>query len=218
MAEDQVAGSAQRAYARRGINKYRLDALQKHGGNSILDVGCGPGAYVLKLADERRMEGVDMTPFDAWSERPALFKVASAMDLPHGDESFETVCSFETLEHLQDPGRALGEFFRVCRKNLVITVPNCRITEGMRRSNLLYSHWRDPTHCNFYDMESLREQVAQSGFEVEQAYYINPINVAPFVMETLGLPDFLQRVGTRLLKRRSRSMHHITILLVARKV
>lgn len=204
-------------YARRGINKYRLQALQEHGGDSILDVGCGSGAYVLNMADERRIEGVDASPFEAWSERPALFKVASATDLPHPDASFDTVCSFETLEHLPDPDRALREFFRVCRKNIIISVPNCRITEGMRRSNLLYSHWGDPTHCNFYDMESIKDVVGRAGFEIDQADYINPVDVGPFVMEMLGLSGVMLKAGSRLLKRFSRSKHYITILLVGRK-
>lgn len=194
-----------------------MQALRDHGGESILDVGCGPGAYVLKLADERRIEGVDASPFDAWSQRPALFSVASATNLPHPDASFDTVCSFETLEHLSDPDRALGEFFRVCRKNIIVSVPNCQITEGMRRSNLLYSHWGDPTHCNFFDMESIKRVVARAGFEIDQAYYINPINVGPFVMESLGLSGFLLEAGSRLLRRSSGNKHHITILLVGRK-
>lgn len=217
MAEDQIAGSAHHSYAGRGINSYRLRALREHGGDSILDVGCGSGAYVLNLADERRIEGVDAASFDAWSERPALFKVASATNLPHADASFDTVCSFETLEHLPDPDRALGEFFRVCRKNIIVSVPNCRITEGMRQSNLLYSHWGDPTHCNFYDMESIKDVVVRAGFEVDRACYINPINVGPFVLETLGLSGVALRAGSRLLKRFGGGKHHITILLVGRK-
>ncbi len=209
--------SAQQRYARRGTNKYRMQALLEYGGEAILDVGCGSGAYVLALADERRIEGVDFSAFDSWAERPSLFKTASATDLPYGDGSFDTVCSFETLEHLADPDQALREFHRVCRNNIIISVPNCEITEGMRRSNLLYSHWGDPTHCNFYNMETIKETVIKNGFAVEKAYYINPINITPFIMEALGLSGIMLKVGSRLLKRSSRGKHHITTLLVGRK-
>ncbi|NIV03297.1 MAG: hypothetical protein GWN59_01285, partial [Calditrichae bacterium] len=57
-------------YEKRGVNPYRYKAILKHAGESVLDVCCGSGAYVLKLADKYDIKGVDIQKFDSWCERP----------------------------------------------------------------------------------------------------------------------------------------------------
>ncbi|MBC8007713.1 MAG: methyltransferase domain-containing protein [Prolixibacteraceae bacterium] len=206
------------SYQSRGINSYRLQALLDHGGQSILDVGCGSGAYVLALAKDRRIRGVDHARFDSWSGHEELFKIAAAAELPYDDTSFETVCSFEVLEHLQNPLEALREFHRVCTRNIVITVPNCEISDGMRRSNLLYSHWRDPTHCNFFDRNSIQQMVISAGFRIDTVYSINPISILPFLIEAINVPKALQSAFKTLIKPFVRGNYFLTTLVVASKV
>src|SRR5262245_49618320 len=115
-------------YSMRGINASRLAAIEQHAGREILDVGCGSGAYVLHLADRLNIRGVDYRHFDAWDQRPQLFGISDAQELKMPDNSVDTILSFETLEHLPEPQRALSEYLRVCRKNLILTVPSCTVT------------------------------------------------------------------------------------------
>jgi SAM-dependent methyltransferase len=174
------------AYSRRGINPSRLNAIQEYAGRMVLDVGCGSGAYVLHPANERVIYGVDHIAYPTWIERPDRFAVSTADRLPFGDASVDTILSFEVLEHVRDPGQALREYRRVTRQNIILTVPNCSITEGMRRSNLLYSHWSDRTHVNFFDLESICHQVSEAGFRVAKKRLINRMSLVPVLAEATG--------------------------------
>jgi hypothetical protein len=98
----------------------------------------------------------------------------------------DTILSFETLEHLPQPERALREYFRVCRRKLILTVPNCHLTEGMRRSGIIYNHWIDRTHVNFWDLGTISDLVSKCGFTVVHQQHINRMNMGHVLMEALS--------------------------------
>lgn len=204
-------------YSVRGLNPERLAAIGRFAGREILDVGCGSGAYVLHLADQMNIRGVDYRHFDAWAQRPDRFALSDAQDLQCDDASVDTILSFETLEHLPDPAKALGEYFRVCRKNLIITVPNCSLTSGMRKSGVIYNHWIDRTHVNFWDLDSLAADVRAAGFTIQEATHINRINLGPVVAESLGFNGSSSRYVAAVFRRLQRRQYPMTCLVVASK-
>jgi ubiquinone/menaquinone biosynthesis C-methylase UbiE len=204
-------------YGKRGLNPYRAEAIRKFAGRTILDVGCGNGAYVLAFADEYEIRGVDRQPFESWSPRPERFGISEAARLDLPDSHVETILSFETLEHLPDPLAALKEYRRVFSKNVILTVPNCEITEGMRQSNLLYSHWADRTHVNFFDMQSIAALVREAGFTVEESYYVNKASLLPFLREAFGVKGAMARIARSIVGRVQPRPYFITSLVVAGK-
>ena len=212
-----VADGTAPDYETRKIEPARLDAVLKYAGRSILDVGCGSGAYVLRLKDRYDVRGVDQREFASWREAPELFSVSDAARLPVADGSVDTILSFETLEHLPDPGRALHEYFRVCRHNVILTVPNCDLTRGLEKRNLIYSHWIDRTHVNFFNMQSIVSLVEASGFRVGANFYINRLQLGPVVMEAMGFGGLTARIGARLFRAVQRRQYPITSLVVAEK-
>jgi len=205
------------SYAIRGINTERLNAVLENAGQSVLDVGCGNGAYVLKLADQYKIFGVDIQRFESWNAIPHLFSISDASRLQFEDNSFDTILSFETLEHLSEPRNALREYYRICRKNLILTVPNCDITPGMRQSLMLYYHWIDRTHVNFFNMETITEAVKEAGFKIIKYYYINQISLMPFIAEAFDLSGLLGKVIRKILLNRQQHSYYITCLVVAEK-
>ncbi len=205
-------------YQKRGTNPDRVKAIRTFAGDKVLDVGCGSGAYVLSLANQKDIYGVDYQTFDSWAERPERFKVAMGDELPYANDSFDTLLSFETLEHLPDPMKALREYYRVTRDNLILTVPNCTITPAMKRSNMLYSHWEDRTHVQFFTLDSIRAHVEAAGFRVREARYINQINLMPLFLEWFQLKNpTAVKWATKLAKRYAKRAHHITCLVVGEK-
>jgi SAM-dependent methyltransferase len=108
-------------------------------GERVLDAGCGVGYGAAYLAEQaREVVGVDRSEEAiAYAlrryARPNLsFEVGDVLDLRHADASFDAVCSFETIEHLTDPGRLVAEAARVLRPGgvFVCSTPNANQTES----------------------------------------------------------------------------------------
>jgi SAM-dependent methyltransferase len=112
---------------------YLLPALQP--GQSLLDVGCGPGNLTLDLAARvapGRVVGVDRSEAVlelARAEAAATegapdvtFAVGDAYALPFEDGTFDVVHAHQLLQHLGDPVAALRELRRVARPGGVVAV------------------------------------------------------------------------------------------------
>jgi SAM-dependent methyltransferase len=96
---------------------------------SLLDVGCGNGAF-LSLAEEMRP---DILATGVEPSQPAIDKkwcsssivVGEITSLPFPDRSFDVVCSMAVLEHVPSHRMAQGlyELQRVCRSYILIDLP-----------------------------------------------------------------------------------------------
>jgi SAM-dependent methyltransferase len=113
--------------------RYRFGA-QVVAGKKVLDASCGVGygLEILSTAGAASVIGVDVST-EAIGEAKARFGEyaeelveADLRKLPFEDDSFDAVVSFETIEHVEEPERALAELDRVLRPDgiLVISSPN----------------------------------------------------------------------------------------------
>ena len=131
----------------------------RYAGRTILDLGCGFGAY----SDALRQAGLDCIGCDI--NLDYLRKAGStglpvtAVDsvLPFRDGSFDTVLILEVLEHVADVEKVLHEAFRVARKNVLITVPNSESIDQMKANDVTYAHMLSSDHLHFFDPESLAD-------------------------------------------------------------
>jgi 2-polyprenyl-3-methyl-5-hydroxy-6-metoxy-1,4-benzoquinol methylase len=141
---------------------------RRHAGPSILDVGCGFGAYSSALSIEGwNCVGCDIN-FDYLRQAAANGLPAVNVDsvLPFRDRSFDTVLMFEVLEHVSHVDKLLGEAFRVARKNVMITVPNSENIEQMQANDVTYAHMLSSDHLHFFDPASLDHLLRKYAKEV----------------------------------------------------
>jgi SAM-dependent methyltransferase len=97
-----------------------LELLEREGIHSILEIGSGPGQDGEALvAAGLAYTGVDLTPASvaACRSRGLDAQVASVLDLPFDDRSFEAGWTMSTLLHIadEDLDAALAEVVRVLR-------------------------------------------------------------------------------------------------------
>jgi SAM-dependent methyltransferase len=98
----------------------------------VLDAGCGVGYGAARVAARAAsVIGIDVSE-DAiayakthYGAPNLSFQTMDAAALAFDDESFEAVCSFETIEHVEDAERVVSEFARVLASDgaLVISTP-----------------------------------------------------------------------------------------------
>ena len=114
---------------------YLLDRLKR--GQTILDVGCGPGTITVDLAARvwpGRVVGLDRSEavLSAAHEAAAAravdnieFLAGNVYSIEMPDGTFDIVHAYQVLQHLSEPVAALREMARVCRPGGIIAVRDC---------------------------------------------------------------------------------------------
>jgi ubiquinone/menaquinone biosynthesis C-methylase UbiE len=119
---DRVAASdSGRAYKRQ-----MLAMLDLHPGQTVLDIGCGPGTDLADLAAgvtrTGSVIGVDHNPVMAERARTRFagqpivdVRIGDAHSLPIDDRGVDRARADRVLQHVADPSQVLAEFRRVAR-------------------------------------------------------------------------------------------------------
>jgi 2-polyprenyl-3-methyl-5-hydroxy-6-metoxy-1,4-benzoquinol methylase len=132
---------------------------------TILDAGCGEGETLERLGGllSGSVTGIDLNPesveFAAQRIPSGSFQVADLTGLPFDSDSFDLVLCLEVLEHIPDPAPALEELARVCRGDLVLSVPSepwFRLG-SLARGRYLHGWGNHPEHVNHWSPRSFRE-------------------------------------------------------------
>lgn len=107
-------------------------------GRRVLDAGCGMGygAPVLSRVAEcvigfdRSMAAIGSAR-SRYARESVGFAVAELAAVPAPDDSFDVVCAFEVIEHLQHPREVLGEFARLVRNDghVLLSTPHVERTD-----------------------------------------------------------------------------------------
>lgn len=115
------------------INHPAMEKLKELSKNSldILDMGCGEGTRLAKIADNKTsVYGIDISKKAieiAKKKYPKFnFFVGNLEKLPFSDEKFDLVYSAFVFEHLDNPEKVIKEGIRVLKKgsNMLIAAPN----------------------------------------------------------------------------------------------
>lgn len=172
-----------------GVYTRRYEILEEHlplGQRSILDIGSGPGFFLLNgLKRGWRVKGVEPSIEAAThTQRMGLdvdnifFTSETAPQLG----TFDAINLGEVLEHIPDPAQLLrlvhsrlNEAGVVC-----VIVPNdFNPFQGALEQHLGYQPWwvAPPHHINYFDFKSLAGLLRRNGFEVLHQESTFPIDL-----------------------------------------
>ncbi len=107
----------------RSVEAKHLSAIKLK--RPILDIGCGWGEFAEAFEKELDM-GIDIAPRDLYAAaKGKMYKnltFADARKLPFADNSYSSVISISTFEHIPNPKKLLAEMHRVLRLGGILAV------------------------------------------------------------------------------------------------
>lgn len=151
-------------------NILRLCAQMPHA--SVLDIGCGDGAILQRLAQTgfgSRFTGLEISPSAVRKAQEKQIpncevRLFDGYELPFTGQQFDLAVLSHVLEHVEYPRRLIHDAARVAR-NVFIEVP-------------LEDNWRMPRdfvfdrvgHINFYNPRTIRALVQSCGMTISNEH------------------------------------------------
>lgn len=137
------------------INKKCVLSILKYVRGDLLDIGCGNKPYFDILKPRvNKYTGLDMP--DTLHTRSKIDVYGDACNLPFEDSSFETVVSFQVMEHVNEPNIMIAEIFRVLKNGgyAIITTP------------FMWGIHEEPRDFYRYTKYGLKYLFKKNGFEI----------------------------------------------------
>ena len=137
-----------------GLQMLRLILDYLSPGSSVLDVGCGAGAYGPALiAAGHQRTGVEVNPdcLRLLEQRGLPFRrtAPGTERFPCADEEFDEAICIEVLEHIEHPGPFLEEISRIVRQRALFSVPNIEVIPYFKDWETVPWHMLEGDHKNF---------------------------------------------------------------------
>jgi len=138
----------------------------------VLDCGSATGTLAKHLRLKARLIGLDCSVKGVESSsdlKGGAFVQAKAEDLPFLPHTFDVVCAFDLLEHLDDDREVLRKMRQVLKPEgyLLVSVPAYRFLWGKLDDA---AH-----HKRRYTRRDLRNKLRSSRFVLEKATYFNSL-------------------------------------------
>lgn len=147
--------------------------------DSVLDVGCGDGAFIKYCANrgaEVTFVDIDADKVNQNEERlrtsPARGLhgiVSDASPLPLPDDQFDKVISTEVMEHVDDPAAFLAELVRVGKPGALylLSVPDIA-SETVQQTVAPPLYFEKPHHIRIFSREDFPTLVTDAGLVIEK--------------------------------------------------
>lgn len=196
---------------------YEIAAERRVGAN-VLDLGSGSGHGTAWLAASGASTiGVDRVLPDASAHSSsANFVLADIAHLPFPRASFDTIVSFQVIEHLTDPGRYLESIARLLRPGgiALLTTPNRGTSDGVNPyhvreylsaelRDVLASHFAEVEVLGIATSEPVRAYLTARSARIRRIMRLDPLGVRHLLPRSAV--EWLFASGARLVRRRTRA-------------
>ena len=152
------------------LNNFAKDCLDLKQDDRVLEIGFGPGKLINQIAQivtEGKVEGIDFSETmitqakklnESYiaSNRVTLHKGDSEI-LPFSDNTFDKICSANTIYFWKDPASNLKEIYRA-------TKPGGKVVVGFRDSQQMENFNLDEDIFTTYSKEEVVRLLLEAGF------------------------------------------------------
>jgi 2-polyprenyl-3-methyl-5-hydroxy-6-metoxy-1,4-benzoquinol methylase len=186
-------------------------------GRRLLEIGCGPGTFLLVARQEDwDVVGIEPAPEAASKAIAVGLNVFQGYVKDYAASSpspFDAVVSFEVLEHVPNPVEVLRGIRALLKPGgmLVLSVPNLDDPYCLKQQIALAM---PPIHINFFNRRSLGRALQKAGFAIDWFYSL-PIPTSS-VRNTHGKRGLYVRLPWLALARLIGRADGTTLLAVAR--
>ena len=184
-------------------DRYRFASEFLEPGDLVLDAACGSGYGCSILAETgASVVGLDTSATALEYARAhcrsktVSFQLGSVTDLEQPAEKFDAYCSFETVEHVEEPEKLIAEAARVLKKRgvLILSTPNrisSELAKGQKPEN--------PFHLFEWDLpeldSALRAQFVTAeyyGQRIRSRNKFHPLYVESKVKRLFSIDDIVR--------------------------
>lgn len=135
-------------------------------GTSVVDVGCGAGAYGPPLlATGHDWLGLEANGHccEILERRRLPFRRVdlAAANLPCTDGEYDCAVCIEVLEHTKDPVTFVAEIARIIRRRALFSVPNMELLPYLHDWRVVPWHLLEGDHKNFFTRASLHSLLSR---------------------------------------------------------
>lgn len=161
--------------------------------DEVLDVGCASGYMVSEIAKNfphAKYYGIDA--YDkaigfAKKKYPGItFQIAQAEILPFRNESFGLILNFETIEHVENPLKALIEIKRVLKKDGTAIIS---MDSGSLLFRMVWFIWENTrgkvwqgAHLHPFKHLQLEDLIKKAGFKIKNKIFSHSGMEVTFVL------------------------------------
>ena len=141
-------------------------------GGSLLDIGCGSGAFLARMRSLGwSVTGVEPDPAAAdLARRTRGLEVAKELsELP--GRRFDAITMHHVIEHLSDPRTVVADLTERLTPGgrLVVVTPNIR-SLGRRLFQSHWVHWDPPRHLWIFSTRALATLMRATGLKIERQF------------------------------------------------
>lgn len=176
-----------------------------HPEGTILDIGCGEGAFLALLPKEKwERHGVDFSERAIEEARKQDIENLhlgdpSNLDLPK--DYFDVITLWHVLEHVYYPMALLRKihFLLKVGGHVILTVPNLKSMEMKLFRRHFNASWEAPRHLSHFDTKSVSVLLETAGFKIDEINFRTMAPVSSLFEEVLKktILSILHRLGFR---------------------
>lgn len=170
-----------------GRSDYALISELIPAGARVLDLGCGDGALLAWLKDNKQVDGRGIEIRPDLAQKAAARGVAvyqgdledSLTEYP--DQAFDFVILSQTLQEIRRPLEILAEMLRIGRR-AVVAFPNFghwrvrwnHLFSGRAPKTALFPHeWYDSPNIHFFTVQDFEETIRLKKWTVERRLFLS---------------------------------------------